>query len=63
MSAIPRKRLSFFERYLTLWVGICMVTGVLVEVPVMLSAELLTWAGLFLQHRRLEVESEARARV
>jgi len=31
------KRLNVFERYLTLWVGLCMlagVAGVLVEVPV-----------------------------
>ncbi len=26
---IPEKRLNFFERYLTLWVGLCMVAGVL----------------------------------
>jgi len=29
MSAAPSKRLNLFERYLTLWVGLCMVTGVL----------------------------------
>ncbi len=26
----PERRLAFFERYLTLWVGLCMVTGVVV---------------------------------
>jgi ACR3 family arsenite transporter len=29
MSLASRKRLNFFERYLTLWVGACMVVGVL----------------------------------
>ena len=29
MSAVAKKRLSFFERYLTLWVAACMVVGVL----------------------------------
>ncbi len=28
MNGTP-KRLAFFERYLTLWVGLCMVLGVL----------------------------------
>jgi len=28
-SAAPAKRLNVFERYLTLWVGLCMVAGVL----------------------------------
>ena len=28
-DAITEKRLNFFERYLTLWVGLCMVTGIL----------------------------------
>jgi ACR3 family arsenite transporter len=27
-AAPPRRRLGFFERYLTLWVGLCMVAGV-----------------------------------
>jgi len=26
----PERRLAFFERYLTLWVGLCMVAGVVV---------------------------------
>ena len=29
MSAVAKKRLSFFERYLTLWVAACMVVGIL----------------------------------
>jgi arsenite transporter len=28
MSAAPSKRLNLFERYLTLWVGLCMVVGI-----------------------------------
>ncbi|MBI2833203.1 MAG: ACR3 family arsenite efflux transporter [Acidobacteria bacterium] len=28
-SRVPRKRLNVFERYLSLWVGLCMVAGVL----------------------------------
>jgi ACR3 family arsenite efflux pump ArsB len=31
------KRLNVFERYLAVWVALCMIVGVLVEVPVMLS--------------------------
>jgi len=27
---VPRRRLAFFERYLSLWVGLCMAAGVLV---------------------------------
>jgi hypothetical protein len=27
----PRKRLNVFERYLSLWVGLCMVAGVVVH--------------------------------
>ena len=38
---MSEKRIGFFARYLTLWVGLCVslatVVGVLVEVPVMLS--------------------------
>ena len=26
--AVPQKRLNVFERYLSLWVGLCMVVGV-----------------------------------
>jgi ACR3 family arsenite transporter len=29
VPAVPAKRLNVFERYLTLWVGLCMVVGVL----------------------------------
>jgi arsenite transporter len=29
LQAITEKRLNFFERYLALWVGLCMVTGML----------------------------------
>lgn len=29
-TATPEKRLSLFERYLTLWVGLCMVAGVVI---------------------------------
>lgn len=29
--------MSFFDKYLTVWVSLCMIVGVLVEVPVMLS--------------------------
>ena len=29
MSGATKKRLNFFERYLTLWVGACMLVGVL----------------------------------
>jgi ACR3 family arsenite efflux pump ArsB len=50
-SRVGEKRLAFFERYLSIWVGLCMMAGllvgkvlprgvqvgVLVEVPVMLS--------------------------
>jgi len=36
-APITKRRLAFFERYLTLWVFLCPVAGVLVEVPVMLS--------------------------
>jgi len=28
-SVSQKKRMGFFERYLTLWVGLCMVGGVL----------------------------------
>jgi len=28
-NSLPRKRLAFFERYLTLWVFLCMIVGVL----------------------------------
>lgn len=34
---LQKKRMGFLERYLSLWVGLCMIVGVLVEVPVMLS--------------------------
>lgn len=34
---LQKKRMGFCERYLSLWVGLCMIVGVLVEVPVMLS--------------------------
>lgn len=30
MTVSPPKRLAFFERYLSLWVGLCMVLGVLI---------------------------------
>jgi ACR3 family arsenite efflux pump ArsB len=33
----PGPALGTFERYLTVWRGLAMVVGVLVEVPVMLS--------------------------
>ncbi len=29
--------MGYFERYLSIWVGLCIIAGVLVEVPVMLS--------------------------
>ena len=29
MNGAARKRLNFFERYLTVWVAVCMVVGVL----------------------------------
>ena len=29
--------MSFFDKYLTVWVSLCMIVGVLVEIPVMLS--------------------------
>ena len=31
------RQMSFFDKYLTVWVALCMAVGVLVEVPVMLS--------------------------
>jgi len=30
LTSQPAKRLNFFERYLTLWVGVCMVGGVFI---------------------------------
>ena len=29
MEATTQKRLNYFERYLTVWVGLCMIVGVL----------------------------------
>ncbi|SFR88108.1 hypothetical protein [Anaeromicropila populeti] len=32
-----KQGIGYFEKYLTIWVVICMAAGVLVEVPVMLT--------------------------
>ncbi|MCE5222934.1 hypothetical protein LLG10_01935 [bacterium] len=33
---MKKSPLGFFETYLSLWVAVCMIAGVLTEVPVML---------------------------
>jgi ACR3 family arsenite transporter len=46
IAATTEKRLNYFERYLSLWVGACMVVGVLLgkAAPLIISQEDLNWA-------------------